>query len=283
VVAAAAIDHGLQPPSRVFDCSRKINGEPDTKYKHGSLDFIESFARSCNRTFAQLAKELQGKDANILEEYAEKLSLTGGVGWSGDLYHMEDFKQLPDEDTGRVFTSDAARKDANFAALSGIGQNEVRVTPLAVANMMATIARGGEKRTVKAVESIEYQNGGTLAEFNDKKLGGETISPFTAQRLQKLLREVVIDVEGTGRWFKSLPYEVAGKSGTAETGIHQDGKQTHNKWFAGYFPYKNPRYALVAVNLGVHEDKGGVNQLFAEMVEELYAFDKGEDGKMEED
>ncbi|MBT2754636.1 penicillin-binding protein 2 [Mesobacillus foraminis] len=276
VVAAAAIDHGLQPPSRVFDCSRKINGERDTKYNHGSLDFTDSFARSCNSTFAQLAKELQDKNASILEEYAEKLSLTGTVGWTGDLYHIESFKQLTEEDKGRVFSTDAARKDRNFAALSGIGQHEVRVTPLAVANMMAMIARGGEKRMVRAVESIEYQNGAVLAEFNDKKLEGDTISSYTAQRLQKLLREVVIDEEGTGRWLNSLPYEVAGKSGTAETGIHQEGKQTHNKWFAGYFPYKNPKYALVAVNLGVHENKGGVNQLFADMVEELYSFDKGE-------
>lgn len=283
VVAAAAIDYGLQSPSRVFDCSRKINGDPDTKYRHGSLDFTESFARSCNRTFAELAKELQDKDANILEQYAERLSLTGTVGWSGDLYHIESFKQLTEEDQGRVFSSDTARKDDNFAALSGIGQHEVRVTPIAVANMMATIARGGEKRMVKAVESIEYQNGATLTGFKDKNLAGETISPYTSQKLQKLLREVVVDEEGTGRWFKALPYEVAGKSGTAETGIHEDGKQTHNKWFAGYFPYRNPKYVLVAVNLGVHEDKGGVNPLFAEMVEELYTFDKGGDGKIEED
>jgi cell division protein FtsI/penicillin-binding protein 2 len=93
-------------------------------------------------------------------------------------------------------------------------------------------------------------------------------------RLQKLLRDVVLNPNGTGRWFQNLPYEVAGKSGTAETGKYVDGKQLHNKWFAGYFPFKNPKYALVAVNLDVLDTEGGVNLLFADMVKMLYEKDK---------
>jgi cell division protein FtsI/penicillin-binding protein 2 len=67
-----------------------------------------------------------------------------------------------------------------------------------------------------------------------------------------------------------LPYEVAGKSGTAETARMKDGKQLHNKWFAGYFPYDNPQYALVVVHLDVYPDEGGVNPLFADIVSMLY-------------
>ncbi|MEH7418006.1 penicillin-binding protein 2 [Neobacillus drentensis] len=273
VVAAAAIDNDLDNPMRQFDCSKKINGKPEVKYNYGMLNFTNSFARSCNRTFGELAKELQKKDASSLEDYAEKLALTNSVGWYGDVYHTSDFRQLPDEDTGRVFVSDAARKDANMAAMSGIGQNEVRATPLAVANMMATIARGGKKEMVRAVSKIEYKNGTTMVTFPVQKLKGDTISPYTSMKLQKLLREVVTNPNGTGRWFKDLPYEAAGKSGTAETGKYVAGKQLHNKWFAGYFPYKNPKYALVAVNLDVYDSEGGVNLLFADMVRMLYEND----------
>ncbi|MGG3469328.1 penicillin-binding transpeptidase domain-containing protein [Neobacillus pocheonensis] len=275
VVAAASIDQNLDDPTRQFDCSKKINGKPELKYNYGMLNFSDSFARSCNRTFGELARELQKMNPNLLEEYAAKLSLTGSVGWQGDIYHTSDFKQLPDEDTGRVFVSDEARKDSNFAAMSGIGQHEVRSTPLAVANMMATIARGGKKEMVRAVSKIEYKNGTTMVDFNEKDIKGGTISPYTAMKLQKLLREVVLNPNGTGRWFKDLPFEVAGKSGTAETGKYKDGKQLHNKWFAGYFPYQNPKYALVAVNLDVLDSEGGVNLLFADMVKMLYEKDKG--------
>ncbi|KIY21553.1 peptidoglycan D,D-transpeptidase FtsI family protein [Mesobacillus subterraneus] len=275
VVATAAIDNGLDDPSRTFDCSKTINGETDTKYQHGNLSFQDSFAVSCNRTFGELAQELQKQDDHILERYAEMLSITGGTGWTGNIFHLEGFKQLQDEETGRVFLSNEARKDMNFAALSGIGQHEVRVSPLAVANMMATIARGGGKEMVRAVLSIQYQNGTKMTEFPKKELPGEQISPYTAMKVQKLLREVIVNEEGTGRWFQDLPYKVAGKSGTAETGRYENTKQLHNKWFAGYFPFENPKYALVTVNLDVFADEGGVNPLFADIVKEVYQFDHG--------
>jgi penicillin-binding protein 4B len=275
VVAAAAIDQSLDDPTRLFNCSKKINGDPEVKYNYGMLSFTDSFARSCNRAFGELAQELQKIDKDLLEEYAEKLTLTGTVGWQGEVYHTNNFKQLVDEDKGRVFLTEEAKKDQNYAAMSGIGQHEVRATPLAVANMMATIARGGKKEMVRTASKIEYKNGTTMVTFEKQDLPGETISPYSAMKLQKLLREVVVNPNGTGKWFKDLPYEVAGKSGTAETGKYENDNQLHNKWFAGYFPYQNPKYALVAVNLDVIDTEGGVNLLFADMVKMLYEHDKG--------
>jgi penicillin-binding protein 4B len=274
VTAAAAIDYNLVTPSRLFDCSKKINGEPELVYNYGMLNFSDSFARSCNHTFGQLAQELKNIDPKILDNYAHKLSLIGPVGWEGSVFHINHFKQISDEEFGRVFLKSSAQTDANFASQSGIGQHEVRTTPLAVANMMATIAKGGKKEMVRAVTKIEYKNGSTMIDFPEKNMPGESISPFIAMRLQKLLREVVVNENGTGRWFQNLPYEVAGKSGTAETGKFEKGLQLHNKWFAGYFPYHQPKYALVAVNLDVLDNEPGVNQLFAEVVKMLYRYDK---------
>ena len=270
VVAAAAIDHNLDSPAKTFDCSKKINGKQDEQHQYGNLDFSTSFAVSCNRAFGQLAVELKNINPKILEDYAGRLSLTGPVGWEGDVYHTSNFKQMKEEEKGRVFRSDEDRLDSNFVAMSGIGQHEVRATPLGVASMMATIARGGDKKMIKVVSAIEYKNHSQLIRFPDKAIAGDTIAPYTAMELQKLLREVITNERGTGRWFKSLPYEVAGKSGTAETGRYVDGKQLHNKWFAGYFPYQNPRYALVVVNLDVYENEGGINPLFSDMVKWLY-------------
>ncbi|CEG27965.1 peptidoglycan D,D-transpeptidase FtsI family protein [Bacillus sp. B-jedd] len=274
VIAAAAIDKGLAKPPRLFDCSRKINGEPDPVYHYGMLDFEESFARSCNNTFAQLAKELQKADSGTIEEYASKLSLTDGVGWEGNVFHQARFRQLPGEEKGRIFLDGQERKDANYAALTGIGQKEVRATPLAVANMMATIARDGLKEQVRAVSEIEYQDGLPMYAFQQNALGGPQLEVSTAKELQKMLRRVVTDPNGTGRWFSGLPYEAAGKSGTAETGRFSESGQYHNKWFAGYFPFGKPRYALVTVNLDVMGDEGGVNPLFADMVNFLYTYDQ---------
>ncbi|MFB6469365.1 peptidoglycan D,D-transpeptidase FtsI family protein [Cytobacillus sp. Hz8] len=270
VVAAAAIDHQLDDSSRMFDCNKKINGEPDLVYHHGMLNFSDSFGVSCNNTFGTLAKELKDINPDLLSQYAEKLSLTGTVGWEDTIYHLDHFQQFQDEEAGRVFLNEEEKKDDNYVALSGIGQHEVRATPLAVANMMSTIAKGGKKESVRVASAIQYKNGSTLLDFDKEALDGDRISPVTAMKLQKLLRGVVTNQNGTGRWFQELPYEVAGKSGTAETDHYIKGKQLHNKWFAGYFPYKNPKYALVTVNLGVYEDEGAVNPLFASAVKEIY-------------
>jgi cell division protein FtsI/penicillin-binding protein 2 len=270
VTAAAAIDYHLNSPSRLFNCNKKINGNEDLTYHYGMLNFSDSFARSCNHTFGQLARELTNIDPDILEDYAAKLSLIDPVGWQGNIYHSDHFKQLRDEEQGRVYLKNSEKEDANFASQTGIGQHEVRATPLAVANMMSAIAKGGKKELVRAVSKIEYKNGAAMVEFHSKELEGATISPYTAAKLQKLLREVIVNQHGTGRWFQHSPYEIAGKSGTAETGKFQNGRQLHNKWFAGYFPYQHPQYALVTVNLDVYESSGGVNQLFASVVNMLY-------------
>ncbi|MDF1508264.1 penicillin-binding transpeptidase domain-containing protein [Robertmurraya sp. DFI.2.37] len=273
VVAAAAIERDLDDPTREFDCDKTIMGKEDPNYQHGMLNFTESFALSCNNTFGTLAKELKELDEGLIEDYAKKLSLIGPVSWQGDIYHFEDFRQIAEEDKGRIFLDESAKKDDNFVAMTGIGQHEVRVTPLAVANMMATIARGGKGEMVRVATGIEYRNGTSLLPFEEKSLEDAAISPYTAMKLQKLLREVVVNEEGTGRGLQGLPYDVAGKSGTAETGIIDGDRQLLNKWFAGYFPFEQPKYALVAVNLGVDDSGGSVTPLFADMVKGLYELD----------
>nr|WP_316252483.1 penicillin-binding transpeptidase domain-containing protein [Bacillus aquiflavi] len=140
--------------------------------------------------------------------------------------------------------------------------------------MMATIARGGKKEMVRVVSKIEYKGGTVMTKFKQRQIRGESLAPSTAMRLQKLLREVVENEHGTGRVFYDLPFEVAGKSGTAETGKFKEDKQLHNKWFAGFFPYEKPRFALVTVNLDVFSDEGAVNPLFMDMVKGIYELEQ---------
>ncbi|MDQ0214627.1 cell division protein FtsI/penicillin-binding protein 2 [Oikeobacillus pervagus] len=268
VIAAGALEQGIVSKEDKFACSQNIYGKKDKK-QLGDLDFQESFAQSCNRTFADLARELQEMDENMIETYADKLSLTGGVSWKGDFFHFEDFQQFR-EGKANIFGEEKDRKDRNYIAQTGIGQHEVRVTPIAVANMMATIARGGEKQAVRAVQAIEYKNGNSIAKFNKKKLSGETISPITAAKLQKLLRSVVLNEKGTARYLQSAPLSIAGKTGTAQTGRYENEKPLYNKWFAGYFPFENPKYALVAVHADALENEAGVLPLYKDIVSMLY-------------
>ena len=58
------------------------------------------------------------------------------------------------------------------------------------------------------------------------------------------LRRVATDPEGTGyEAFHALGVDVAGKTGTAETG----GNAPEHAWFAGYAPADAPQLAFVVV------------------------------------
>ncbi|MFP7733221.1 peptidoglycan D,D-transpeptidase FtsI family protein [Priestia aryabhattai] len=268
VTAAAALEQNKIQPSFIYNCDKSIYGNNvEEDHQKGQLTFEESFAQSCNATFAQLAKEMITSNPNILEQYADKLGLIEPVGWTGDVFHFEHFRQFLGEKTGRVWTNEGEKKVPNAVAQTAIGQLDVKVTPLAVANMMATIARGGEKKQVKAVDALEYKNNTSLYKFKEHELKGDTINEATAASMQQLLKSVVQSEKGTGRRFQTLPYEVAGKSGTAEINVKDD---IVNKWFAGYFPADDPKYAMVVVDLNTKSAISPTNSVFYDIVKGMY-------------
>jgi cell division protein FtsI/penicillin-binding protein 2 len=50
---------------------------------------------------------------------------------------------------------------------------------------------------------------------------------------------------GTGRSIREGTWEVAGKSGTAET--VKAGAARNNQWFAGFGPIRSPRYTVAVL------------------------------------
>ncbi|WP_078432413.1 peptidoglycan D,D-transpeptidase FtsI family protein [Metabacillus halosaccharovorans] len=275
VISAAAIEYGLDDPTRQFNCSLNLHGEADGGQDDGQLTFDRSFAESCNYTFTTLARELMEKDQHVIEDTASKIGLINPVGWTGEVFHYENFKQFPDEKTGNIWSDEKDKNVPRAIDQTAIGQKDVKVTPLSIANMMATIARGGQKQQVKIVKNILYKNGTKMYSFTSNPLEGDTISPMTAAKLQKLLRLVVTDSEGTGRRFQTSPMEVSGKSGTAQTGKSNEDDQTlYNKWFAGYFPSDQPKYALVVVEMDTTSAEAGTNAAFYDIVSEMSKIDE---------
>ncbi len=75
----------------------KISGAGKQKSPTATSILRQVIAVSCNRTFADLAKELTEKDDHLLDEYAEKIGLIGDIAWKGDVFHYESFPQLQAE------------------------------------------------------------------------------------------------------------------------------------------------------------------------------------------
>lgn len=270
VTALAAIEEDVRLRGRTFNCDLDLYGESRGQRELGPLNFEQSFAYSCNYTFAKLAEEIIVQNPNYFEEYATKLGLTELVGWHGDVFHFHDFHQFPEENTGQIWQNRLDKNVKKAINQTAIGQKDVKISPLSVVNMMATIARGGEKRQVRAVTEVQYKNGTTLFSFPNQQLEGERLSSYSINKIQVLLEGVVED--GTGKRFKTLPYQLAGKSGTAETG--RNG--IVNKWFAAYFPVEDPKYALVVLELDVNEHQSHTYDILEKLVQGLYRFNEEE-------
>jgi len=269
VTAAAAIQKNILSPEETFNCNQNPYGDGPADRRLGQLDFAESFYQSCNYTFGSLANRLMETDPKVLDKFAAMLGLMQKSGWSGKVFHYEDFKQLRDEGENIIWEDEGDRRDHKAIAQTAIGQRNVKLTPLSVANMMATIARGGEKRSVRVATEIDYNKlpGVTLTTFPQQKLPGQTIDRYTAMKLEQLLRGVVKNPDGTAHSLNDAKYPVAGKSGTAETGHGYT-----NQWFAGYFPADDPKYVMVVVDLR-HQHGNAVYNVYKELVNRLYEKD----------
>lgn len=217
VTAAAALEAGTEPDqvlpcpyeTRFGDAAPFVNAFGED---YGDVTFTESFAVSCNTTFATLGYQL---GPQRLQEMAENF----GFNQTYDLgvpYSAPSFP-LPESDT-------------ELGAAS-IGQGRVSATPLHLATMAAAAHDGTWRPPYLTGEPREDQ--------------ARPLPEAAAAALPDLLREVVRS--GTGQAAAILGRDVGGKTGTAEFG-EEDPPDTH-AWFAGFIG--DLAYAVVVEGGGV--------------------------------
>lgn len=189
---------------------------------------------SCNTPFAMLAVE-HGQDA--LAEQAE------AFGFGQRL-------SIPLSVTPSVFGEDL--DDAQLA-MSAIGQFDVRTTPLQMAMVSAAVANDGQLMTPYLV-ATERGPDLQVTRQADPTVFAEPISSETAATMTDLMVNVVDN--GTGQNARISGVQVAGKTGTAETGVEgPDGVVAPNAWFTAFAPADDPQVA-VAVMLEGDEELG---------------------------
>jgi len=82
-----------------------------------------------------------------------------------------------------------------------------------------------------------------VEKYSQKKILNKGVS----DKINKILRKIVTNEEGTAELANVEGYEVGGKTGTAQ--ISKNGKYTRDKinTFAAIFPFQKPRYTLVVM------------------------------------
>jgi len=230
IVSAAALEAGYTPDSTVY--------APDELPLPGSTATIENYGGescgatdqitleaaltiSCNTAFADLGITL-GWD--VIERKAKEF------GWT---------------DTFRVPLVVTASRlpvnpDAAQTAMSSIGQFDVRATPMQMAMVAAAIANDGKLMTPFIVDSARASD---LSEIQ-KSVPVQYSTPLTIQESAELTQMMVSVVNnGTGTAAKIPGVTVAGKTGTAETGLDT----APHAWFVGFAPAENPVIAVAVI------------------------------------
>jgi penicillin-binding protein A len=123
--------------------------------------------------------------------------------------------------------------------LSAFGQASVRVTPLQVAMVSATIANGGHRMKPTLVDTITAPDLTVLQPFEATELNAP-ISEDTAATMSRLMVANVSNGAASNARISGV--DVAGKTGTAQN----DGA-ANTLWFTGFAPASDPEVAVAVV------------------------------------
>ncbi|MCD6421846.1 penicillin-binding protein 2, partial [bacterium] len=153
---------------------------------------------------------------------------------------------LPKEATGLIPTPSWKQKAKGEPWYLGdtyhlaIGQGDLLVTPLQVAQFTMAIANGGTIYQPHLVRSIVQPDGKEKKlTFSHKKV------PVKSEYLQIVregMRQAVLS--GTARQLKDLAVSSAGKTGTAED---PTGSGKPHSWFTCFAPYENPQIVITVM------------------------------------
>jgi penicillin-binding protein 2 len=247
VTSIAAMRAGVFDPNWVVHCTGSFDlgsMHMDLKTEHGDVTFLEALTHSYNTYFATLGLKI-GRD--VLIDTARSLnfgSLTNII-LPGELPGF-----IPDPESVRRMHQRDFGVAGGDTALTAIGQGDVLVTPLQMADFMAALANGGTVYHPRLVKQIEDRNGNVLKSFPVETLRTVTFDPKWMPDLKAAMINVV--EEGTATVVRRDDMKIAAKTGTAQVGSKEHRRQI--AWLSGYLPADNPQYSFSVMVEGQFSD-----------------------------
>lgn len=209
--------------------------------KYDMISVLRGFEISSNNVFRMLAARYYGHDpAYFIDHLNNQLMISRNYKF--DIEGFAKAKIQHPNDTLRYWSQ---------ADLPQIAMGyTLELTPMHTVTYYNAIANGGLMVQPRLVKN--YQKNGVITKEFPVIEVGRVCKPETVKELHRAMRGVV--VEGTGKTvFKDCKVNVAGKTGTARVvrpnGKYEgaDGMKQHQATFAGFFPFENPKYTIIAV------------------------------------
>jgi peptidoglycan glycosyltransferase len=243
VTATAAIESGVYTPDSKFydpgyctEYGQKVYnaGNPDQNgpEQYGNVDFLQAYEHSINAIFCNIGQKLGAR--RVLDQakkfgfYARPpIELPSSEVAASGLY---DFRR-------HTLFDDASKVDPGRLAF---GQERMLTTPLQMALVAAAVANDGKEMVPHLVKKVTDPSGGTVVRVKPQ-VWKQPMKPTTAATLNQMMQAVVTGGTGTAAQIPGI--KVAGKTGTAETGL----SHVYNAWFIFFAPADNPQVAGAVV------------------------------------
>jgi len=241
LVTAAALE------SRQFSAESEFENLPEIQLPLSTAIVTNSGGRLCG-----LGETVTIETALVLScnvPFAE-LGLALGEGAIGDMADRFGFEATLEIPLAVTPSRYPRGMDQAQLMLSSFGQYDVRVTPLKVAMISAAIANEGQLMTPQLVDEVLANDLRVLDQF-EPAVYSTPMSKRTANELRRIMVEGVQNGVASQGQVTGIP--VAGKTGTAETGIDEG----RSFWFTGFAPANDPKIAVAVVVEGDAADGTG--------------------------
>lgn len=254
VTGLAGLQNGIAHAYSTYYCAGKWTGmgEQWKKYcwkrsGHGTISFVQGIVDSCDTVFYEIGYAFYKAPGEKLQKFATSLGLGQKTGI--DLPGEVDGR-VPDKAWKKAFNADYPEYQTwlpGDTVNMAIGQGDMLVTPLQLANVYAAVADGGKVKQPHVLLEIVGSKGQKALKQAVKVTHQPQISAQNLAVMRQAMEEVTSVGTGAGA-FRGFSVPVAGKTGTGQV----RGKDDY-AWFAGFAPANNPKYAVaVLIEQGGH-------------------------------
>jgi len=219
----------------------------------GTVNLLQAMAFSCNTTYMPLSIMVYDADQEALTGLVREF----GFGQPTGIQHLaEEDGILPD----RQYFEVNKRWDGVFRPYGpfdqiqlAIGQGDLLATPLQMANAYAAWGNGGTLWVPRLVVEVRSPGGTTQLRVEPTVAREISLTDAQLDYVVESMKAVVNLSYGTARAaFAGFGVQVAGKSGTAET-----GGPNPNAWFPAFAPADDPGISVSTVLVRVPLATGG--------------------------
>ena len=241
VVAAAALEEGIINENTSFNSAGGIKIDqwffPDWKAGgHGYTNVRSAIANSVNTFFYYIGGGYQdftglGLDRMVRYEKLFGLDAQTGVDLLGEANGFLPSKEWKETTKGeRWYIGDTYHL--------AIGQGDLLVTPLQVADYTAVFANGGSLYRPHLIKQVLNHQDQLIGEVENKPIRSNMVSAKNIEIVRQGLRQTI--TQGSAQSLQDVVVSVAGKTGTAQWSTV---KPPH-AWFTGFAPYDKPQIVI---------------------------------------